>query len=271
MTQFKKEKKPLSQSLILLHPPLVEVIFELRYELEVIQENQRMKDHSYPVMYGRIFERLRKELPIVEDLPSSDAHPETAPFAPRHRIRKGKDAYPLVQIGPGVITVNGDKNYSWDNFYPLVLRVIESVIDLYPHESFPLNFIKAELRYVNGIRFDISKESPLSFLAQKLHLHLEPDPDLYERVPIQERPNGLSLNISYPLEEPMGSLAIAATLGQLDSKPAVILQTLVQSFGELVPSDEEGFSFWLEKAHVSASNCFQTLCGGDLMQRFLGS
>lgn len=271
MAIFKAEKIKKTETPLLLHPPVIEAIFELRWEIENDQQNGRMRDPSYPMMYGRLYERLKKDFPVIEDLPSVQAHPETTPFVPRHRMRKERNGYPLIQVGPGIITVNDAKGYCWTNFRALILRLVESVADLYPATNQPLNFIKSEIRYVNGIRFDIARENPLSFLAEKLHMKVELDPELFELNKLNERPNAVGLNLSYALEKPMGNLAISANLGQFEGKPAFIQQTLIQSFGELTPSDVAGFTPWLDEAHNVAENCFQVFCKGALMEKFCGA
>jgi uncharacterized protein (TIGR04255 family) len=221
--------------------------------------------------HGRLYERLKKDFPIVEDLPSTAAHPEATPFVPRHRMRKEKEGYPLIQVGPGLVTVNHSRGYSWDAFSALIVRVIESIIELYPQGGRPLNFNRCELRYVNGIRFDLAKEHPLAFLAEKLHTKIELDQDLFEQNNLNERPNAVGFNVSYAMEKPMGNLSLGLSLGQVEGKPAYIQQTLIQSFGELVASDAEGFESWLKEAHTVAENCFQTFCKGSLMAKFGGA
>lgn len=271
MAIFKAEKIKKRETPVLLHPPVIETIFELRWEIENDQQTGRMKDPSYPMMYGSLYERLKKDFPIIEDLPSVQAHPETTPYVPRHRMRKERNGYPLVQVGPGIITVNMAKGYSWTSFRALILRVLESVIDLYPNNSLPLNFVKSELRYVNGIRFDIARENPLTFLAEKMHMKMELDPEVFELNSINDRPNAVGLNLSYVLDKPMGHLGISANLGQFEGKPAFIQQTVIQSFGELAPSDVAGFTPWLEEAHAVAESCFQVFSKGELMEKFCGA
>lgn len=271
MALFKPEKVKKSETPVLLHPPLVEVIFELRWEIESDQQTNRMRDPSYPMMYGRLYEKLKKDFPVIEDLPSTQAHPETTPFIPRHRMRKQQNGYPLIQFGPGILTINDSKGYSWTNYRDLVLRVVEAVEELYPENTLPLNFIKSEIRYVNAIRFDLARENPLAFLAEKLHMKVELDPAVFEQNIVNERPNSVGLNLAYALEKPMGNLAISANLGQFDGKPAYIQQTLIQSFGELVPSDVNSFTPWLQEAHVVAEHCFQVFCKGSLMEKFCGA
>ncbi len=270
MPLFKQEKINTEETPVLLYPPLIETIFELRWEIETDRDSPRMRDPSYPMMYGSLYERLKKDLPLIEDLPSTQAHPEATSFIPRHRMRKAKESYPLVQIGPGIITVNESKSYSWKGFSSLVLRVIGCIEELFPSEILPLNFMKAELRYVNAVRFDLARENPLSFLHDKLHIRIEMDDGLFEKNRLNHRPNAVGLNIAYALEKPLGNLAISANLGQFEGKPALIQQTLVQSFGDLTPADHAGFALWLEDAHITAENVFQVFSRGELMQRYFG-
>lgn len=276
MPIFKADKIKKTETPPLLNPPLIEVIFELRWEIESQQMPEGtppgafvpMRDPAYPMMYGRLYERLKKDFPFTEDLPSTQSHPETTPYVPRHRMRKEKNGHPLVQVGPGIITVNQAKRYSWKEFHAITSRVIEAILDLYPESALPMNFIKAEVRYVNGIRFDLARENPLLFLAEKLHTKIELPPEIYTLNGLNERPNAVGLNLAYALEKPMGNLSLALNLGQFEGKPTFIQQTLIQSFGELVPSDVEGLSTWLEESHTVAENCFQVLCKGALMDKF---
>ncbi len=130
---------------------------------------------------------------------------------------------------------------------------------------------KSEIRYVNGVRFDASRENPLGFLSEKLHTKIELDPELFEQNQMSDRPNAVGLNIGYALQKPMGNLGLSLNLGQFENKPAYLLQTVIQSFGEMVPSETDAFIPWLDEAHDVAENCFQLLCKGALMDKFCGN
>ncbi|MDE3046463.1 MAG: TIGR04255 family protein [Verrucomicrobiota bacterium] len=270
MAVFKPEKIRREEIPPLLNPPLAEAIFELRWELQSDQQTRRMHDVAYPMMYGRIYERLKKDFPLIEDLPATQVHPDGSPFVVRHRLRKEKNGWPLVQVGPGIVTINEDKSYSWSSFRSLILRVVDSIIELYPSESMPLNFVKSEIRYINGITFDPQKEHPLQYMANKLHLKVEVEPEIFALNEIEERPIGIGMNLAYALNRPVGNFAVSSNLGHVDGKPALILQTVIQSLGETVPQDKENFEMWLSQAHGVAENCFGSLCRGALMQRFSG-
>ena len=174
-----------------------------------------------------------------------------------------------MQIGPGIATVNEAKGYGWSSFQSMISRLVESITDLYPTETFPLNFIRCEMRFLNAIRFDPQKENPLAFLAEKLHMKVDMDPDLFLLNELNEQPLAINLNVVYPLRKPMGNLALSAHLGHVEGKPAYILQTLVQSTGEWVP-DSSGFDSWIADAHERAVSTFLALYKGPLMEKFCG-
>ncbi len=255
---------------ILLNPPLVEAIYELRWELQTDPSTGRVRDVAYPMMFGRLYERFKDQFPIVEDLPSVQAHPETAPFIVRHRMRKD-NAWPLVQIGPGIATINDGKGYSWTQFQRLVLHLMRSITELYPKKTFPLNFIKSEMRYINAISFDIQREDALTYLADKLHLKLEVDPQLFELGRMLDKPNAVSINLAYALKQPVGNLMLSANLGQMDGIPAYIIQSVTQSLGETVPQEASEMEQWMQETHELLEHCFLSLCKGPLLQMFCGS
>lgn len=271
MGQFKAEKKGKHEIPPLLYPPLVEAIFEIRWELQGDQKTGRFRDVAYPMMYGRIYERLKKDFPLIEDLPSVQVHPEASPFVVRHRLRKERNGWPLLQIGPGIATINDAKGYSWSTLKNLVLRMMEAIIDSFPTGSLPLNFIKSEMRYINGIPFDFQRENAITFLEEKLHLKIDVEKQIFDMNEMSEKPNSVNLNLAYALNRPVGNLMLSVNLGQLDVKPAYIVQTVVQSMGETVAQDETSMAPWLNEAHSVLENCFLSLCKGSLMQRFSGN
>jgi len=97
---------------VLKNSPLIEVIFEMRWELVEIAPMQLI-DPNYKLMLGQLFERLKDTYPYYEQLPASSIPDEAATYIVQHRFRKDKDKWPLVQVGPGIVTLNNVEQYSW--------------------------------------------------------------------------------------------------------------------------------------------------------------
>jgi uncharacterized protein (TIGR04255 family) len=264
---MEKRKKEIP---ILLNPPLIEAIFELHWELQGDKQTGRMRDPSYPMMYGRLYERLKNDFPFIEDLPSVQMHPEATPYIVRHRMRKEKMGYPLIQVGPGIATVNFAQGYSWTQFRKHILSLYEGISDLFPTPAAALNFTKCELRYLNGIRLDGQPETPLAFLAQKLHTKVEVDPELFILNQMADQPQSMNLSLGFPLRKPVGTLGVSVHLGQMDGKKAYLLQTQIVSAAESIPADSQGMTTWANDAHETAVNSFISLCKGPLMDKFCG-
>jgi uncharacterized protein (TIGR04255 family) len=259
-TESKMKISPLS------NPFLLESIFEVRWELLEDSQSGRFCDPAYPMMYGRIYEHVKNDFPLIEDLPSVQAHPDTTPYMVRHRLRKESNSMPLIQIGPGILTVNDAKGYSWFEFKSLAIRLVELIDSLYPTGTMKLNFVKAELRYITGIPF--TQEDPLSFLSEKLRIRVSVPQDLLLQPAM---PNNVGLNLAYPLEQPVSNLLFSANLGHVDSKPAYILQSVIQSLGEVVPKNCEEFDRWLGQANISADQSIQSLSKGLFMHQLTGA
>jgi uncharacterized protein (TIGR04255 family) len=262
MSREKMEKIP-----ELARAPLVEAIFELRWELEGNPQEGRLKDPAYPMLYGRLYERLQREFPVIEDLPSMQVHPEVSPYVVRHRMRREVGGWPLIQVGPGVITVNEGKGYGWRRFSRAIGAAVQGIIDLYP-KSAALRFGTCDLRYINGFLFDPATESPVDFLREKLHIGVEVTPEIFELNDASRKARGASISLAYPLSSPSGHLLLNTGMGQVEGRSALIVQTAVQSAGEAVPQDSERLEAWLAQAHGVAVNCFASLCKGELMRSF---
>lgn len=83
---------------ILKNKPLVEAIFELRWNLQEPSPGMRVDPH-YKLLIGRLYDKLNDEYPFHEQLPTATMPDEIAGYVVRHRFRKDKDKWPLIQIG----------------------------------------------------------------------------------------------------------------------------------------------------------------------------
>lgn len=256
-----------SSSRTLKKAPILEAIFEMRWELPQIPNTQTRRDPAYPLLYGRMYDRFKKEYTVTEDLPSVQVHPDASPYVVRHRMRKSANEWPIAQIGPGIITVNEGKDYSWDSFRHEIVRIFEAFTDFYPASTFELNILKTELRFINGVEVEPG-ENPLKFFEEKLHTRVEFPSDLLTKNKMNSKPEGLTLNAGFQIEEPVGSAMIGIGSGSTEDKPAVIQQMLFHSVGENAPQDLGSLDPWLDSMHAIAKNWFETLFEGELLKKF---
>lgn len=257
-----------SKHVVLSKPPILEAIFEMRWDLAPVPNSQVRRDPAYPLMYGRLYDRFKKEYGIVEDLPAVQAHPDASPYVVRHRMRKTADKWPLIQVGPGVITVNEGKDYSYEKFRDEIVRIFEAFIDFYPVSIYPLTIVKTEMRFINGIEVS-EDDQPLEFLSEKLHTKIELDQGLFAPNRILPKPEGITINMGFDIEQPKGKAILGIGSGEVMDKPAMLQQMLFHSIGENAPQDLGTLDPWLDSMHKIAKNWFETICRGDVMKSFV--
>jgi uncharacterized protein (TIGR04255 family) len=214
-----------------------------------------------------MYDRFKKEYTVAEDLPSVQMHPDASPYVGRHRMRKSATEWPIVQVGPGILTISEDKGYSWDRFRDEIVRIFEAFTDFYPASTFPLNILKTELRFINAVNME-EGEDLMKFFAEKLHTRLELDQGLYAKNKIKPNPEGLTLSAGFQILEPVGNAMLGIGSGAAEDKPAIIQQMVFQSGGENAPQDLGALDPWLDSMHGIAKNWFETLFQGELLQKF---
>ena len=242
----------------LANKPLVEAIFELRWSLD---ENV---DESWELLPGLYYSEVRDQYPHLENLPISKVPAQMAVDIVRHRFRPEKDSWPLIQLGPGVLTVNETGGYTvWEEFLPRIVSAVKALSDVYPE----FRIKRAELRYINAVPFDIQSESLIEFLSDKLHLRVEP-PELFDGEDTTSMASNAHIQLDFPLKKPKGLGGVSVALGEKDNQPGVIFHLLVRSDRPEVPEDPEKLEVWAGDAHDIIDEWFMTFCEGKLLRQF---
>src|SRR5262249_8315619 len=106
--------------------PLIEALIEVKWGSEA------EPDQDYPIVAGRLYERLQKEYPFIEHLMPQELPIPMSMHLVRHRYRRIKDGWPLVQVGPGIVTFNETSGYAWEIFRGQVEKVIDATFEAHP-------------------------------------------------------------------------------------------------------------------------------------------
>lgn len=93
----------------LTHPPLVEAILEVRWQLQE-QVPGVAVDPKYKLLVGRLYDRLSRDYPFHEPLPTASMPDEMLGYVVQHRFRAAEGVWPLVQVGPGLVTLNDPRD-----------------------------------------------------------------------------------------------------------------------------------------------------------------
>lgn len=247
--------------------PLVEAIFELRWAIDPA-ENGLQRDPGWSLLPGLYFAKMKEEYPFNNKLSAADLPEELASYTVRHQFRKAKDAWPLVQIGPGILTLNDTTGYTtWGDFRPRVEKAIQTLTEVYQGELRP---IRAELWFINAIPYDVQKWTPSSFLRERLHISTTINADLKDG---NSDPSALNLNFTIPLTSPSGNGLLAFATGVIGGEQCIVwhLKVTTESIGLPELKDNGALVNWLDSAHSVIDQWFVQLAEGELLQQFKGA
>lgn len=253
----------------LKNKPLVEAILELKWELPAQSTPGIEGDPHYRLLLGRFSERVQRDYPFHEPLPTAQVPDAMVAYMPQHRFRASSKAWPLIQIGPGLMTVNETDSYTWSDFETRCKKAITDLFDAHPSkEEFTVQDLT--LRYIDAIDVDFSQESVFSFLRGKMKTSISLPECLFDGERVNNNPTAFNWQVSFPHDEPGGLMTLRFAIGKRNGKSVLILETLVQAGRERIPRAPDGFSEWLDQAHELTDDWFFKLIEGELERSFSG-
>ena len=252
---------------ILENKPLIEAIFELRWDLQQSAPSVKIDPH-YKIIIGRIYDRVSSEHPFHEQLPTATIPDELAGYVVQHRFRKGKGQWPLIQIGPGVITLNDTDAYTWNDFEKRISYLLDNLFEAYPDAKNNLKINSLLLRYIDAVDFDYGKDDVFVFLKDKLKMNVGIHEKLFEDTGASKSPLSLDLKISFPSTRPKGMVYLRMARGKRKGADALIWETMVQSAEDDAPKTKKEVATWVKMAHSLTDDWFFKMIEGDLLRRF---
>lgn len=251
----------------LKNKPLVEAIFELRWELQEPAPIMKVDPH-YRLLVGRVYDRVKDEYPFHEQLPTATIPDEIAGYVVQHRFRKDKDEWPLIQVGPGVITLNDTDGYIWEDFEKRISHVLDTFFEAYPNTDSKITINRSLLRYIDAVSFDYEEGDIFTFLREKMKMNIEINNDLFEKTEVSRLPLGLDMRFSFPSKEPKGAVHLRFSRGKREDVHALLWETMVESLGNDSPQTKKDITTWVKKAHQLTDNWFFMMIEGELLRRF---
>jgi uncharacterized protein (TIGR04255 family) len=252
----------------LANKPLVEALVELRWELESPAPAMRVDPH-YKILLGRLYDRVTPDYPAHEQLPTATMPDELVGYLVQHRFRSAPGDWPLVQVGPGILSVNDTINYAWDDFRRRAVSAVNWLFEAHPEpEALKINSLL--LRYIDARAFDYAREDVLAFLREKMRVDVSLPDGLFDDASIDRLPQHFTMQTAFSCADPPGTITIGFATGQAQEGPALVWETLVRSTDQQVPPMPEEFEGWLDAAHNITHDWFFKLIEGDLLEEFQG-
>ncbi len=260
----------------LRNKPLVEAILEIKWQLDKpgqMSGSPQMAlpagDPHYRLLLGRLFDRFQKEYPVHEPLPAATLPDEVVGHCVQHRFRAAKDDWPLVQVGPGIFTVNETHRYTWTDFQQRVREAVGRLFDAHPNPT-DFRIETLVLRYIDAVEFNYQEENAFVFLKDKLKVGISLPPSLFQDTGVSGLPRNLSWQATFQCSNPRGAVHVSFATGQKEGKPAILWETTVLSTGAELPAMPGQFSEWIDAAHEITHDWFFKLIEGELERRFDG-
>jgi uncharacterized protein (TIGR04255 family) len=253
----------------LRHPPLVEAILELRWQLKPNQVGL-LADPNYSLIVGKIHERIGKKYPEHVALPSLNIPPEMAPYVVQHQFRTTKDGWPLCQIGSGILTYNDIHNdshaYLWDSFHDNARELLSAFFESYSAFG-ALEIEGIYLRYINALEEDFSRAGILKIINEVLSVKIEIPPQIFEKTSTKDNPFFADFRVSYPHENPLGVMEIRVTRGTKNQKEVLFVELGLRTGVSDIPQTINNVNTWIDQAH-SLTDCLFNILFNSVMERF---
>jgi uncharacterized protein (TIGR04255 family) len=231
--------------------PLVEVVFELRWKITTKEELAGVQ-----YLYGDLYNELKSSYPFRETIVPVEIPMEMTVNKPVHRFRANKGEYPLLQIGPGIITLNTtDEKYYWDTFFSDAKELIQTLFDIYPIKD----VIAPSILYIDFFPFGFAENNVHEFISRKFNLTC--GQSFYES---ESNPTDFNMGFAYKID--LGDLRVNLQKGKNNNTEGILLQTRIN--GKQKAPGVDKINDWLMDAHELSSSVFKQLTRGELYESF---
>lgn len=238
--------------------PLQEAIFEMRWPLQPDTSGQQLIDPEYAFALGKFQDALKDAFPHhVAKFPSEVPY-QLLNYQTAHQFWQKNKQWPVVQLGPGIATVNDtEQNYEWKKTY---LPNVETMLKALQKSYGKLVFKSLSLRYIDVVRVaDYGKESWEDFVHEHINFSFRNQFDTRGRLARFHFEQAFDIN-------ELGLLNVIFSSGQNNKKEetfiwqtAVVRQDIMH-MEEVLP--------WLEKAHDCTSALFKEICKNEFYANF---
>ncbi len=241
--------------------PLQEAIFEIRWELDIDPSNNQQLDLGFSLAQGKLQEIVKEEFPVYKRKVPHEWPDQMLQYQPVNQYWSKADAWPVLQLGPGIFTVNDtEANYDWPKTYsPLITRALDWVFKAYDGK---LRISTASLRYIDTVMLKTYNYEGRwqDFIQQHFNFSFVNNFDPRGSI------KGVQFDQFFELED-KSALHISMNSGKYKKteEPALIWQTAVIRNDKL---DKDSLLTWVENAHSVTSDLFKKMTKPDFYASF---
>ncbi len=240
--------------------PLQEVIFEIRWTFIPNSPLGHIVDEGYELASGRLNSLVENEFPFYKRIVPNGVPEQLLPYQVVHQFWAGENQWPVLQLGPGIFTINcTDEKYDWnENFKPLIKKGIDWLLQAY---KIDLNIRFASLRYIDAIKVDDYGGIPggwSEFISTQFNIAYE------NKFDPRGREKQVQILQTFALEN--GSdLQLQISDGTKNNETALVWQTSVMKQDTF---NREKVIDWAEYAHEITHDLFKEMIKPELYGSF---
>lgn len=241
--------------------PLQEAIFEIRWDLDVDPTNGQLFDTGFQLAQGKLHDISRAKFPVYARKIPQGIPEQMLQYQIVNQYWAGKETWPVIQLGPGIFTVNDtDVNYDWKNVYlPLIKECLNWIFKVYEN---PLRINTATIRYIDSVKLkDYGFEGRWNeFVTEHFNFSFVNSFDT--------RGSLKALQFSQSFELPdQSELHISMNSGKYrkTDDDALIWQTIVAKQDSF---DQPSLLTWVEHAHATTSALFREITKPNFYDSF---
>ena len=222
--------------------PLLEVIFEIKWD---ITNNNDIVKFQY--LHGDLYSILKNDYPKRENLVPAEIPVDIMKNNVMYRFRK-ETGYPLIQIGPGILTLNTiDSLYYWNDYRNEIIKVTNSLSEVFPEINQTNLFLT--LTYLDFFEINIETENIIEFVNNNLNLNIN------QTFIKNESTKEINLTFSYKIGD--DTLILVLRNAYVNNKNGIILQTKLIGSKKKYTNTEQ--LEWLNNAHETCSDIFKKI------------
>lgn len=241
---------------------------EVRWPVHADDSMPMAGDPHLKILIGRFSDAVSKQFNGPEPLPAAALPDPLAAGNVQYRWKSKEEVGVLLQIGPGVLTVNHAEpsSYDWPPFRDTCERWLSMLVSLSKsqREVVPDRIM---FRYINSIPFDFTKTNTFEFLRDHLHAEFAAPISILPADRVSTSPQTFQAQSSFMCTIPPGRITLVFAHVHLPEE-RLLWQILFESAGSDVPSIPNALFEWLEQAHSVIDSIFRNMIKGDLERRF---
>ncbi len=242
----------------LKNAPLQEAIFELFWNLPLDQK-QFPYDPHFDLAQGKFDDLIKQYFGVHKRTLPAGVNIKIYP-KPIHQYWKAELAWPVVQFGPGILTLNDtDKNYIWeDNFRPNIEIALECLLLSYKRE---IPFNKVSLKYIDSVDLPESDIEPNEFIRKNFQT------EITNHYSVPGQLSGLNINQIFTLNDGTKlSINIQTAKNNINKKNAIVWITGAEKTGQNFLKEQ--IMEWVDQSHQILSDTFVKMLNVDFYAQF---